>query len=70
MTQFLTKFLNKDFFQNSTEKELVLLRHPDLAGKLAEEGKLTAESQNEQKCAGLSAMTKDEKQTLCNNNYL
>ncbi|OXU29159.1 hypothetical protein TSAR_006561 [Trichomalopsis sarcophagae] len=55
---------------DTDEKELVLLKHPDLAGKLAEDGKLTAESQNEQKIAGLDTMTKDDRQTLSNNNYL
>ncbi|XP_011500667.1 PREDICTED: 2-oxo-4-hydroxy-4-carboxy-5-ureidoimidazoline decarboxylase-like [Ceratosolen solmsi marchali] len=72
---FTSKDLKKAFDDyleklNTTEKESVLSRHPDLAGKLAEEGKLTAESLNEQKLAGLDAMTKDEKQILSNNNYL
>ncbi|XP_046489033.1 2-oxo-4-hydroxy-4-carboxy-5-ureidoimidazoline decarboxylase-like isoform X1 [Neodiprion pinetum] len=52
------------------EKENVLIKHPDLAGKLAEEGKLTTESQNEQKCAGLDEMTREEKQTLANLNAM
>jgi len=55
---------------DTSEKELVLLKHPDLAGKLADEGRLTTESQNEQKSAGLDTMTEEEKQTLANNNYL
>lgn len=46
------------------------MRHPDLAGKLAEEGKLTTESQNEQKIAGLDVMTREEKQTLSNFNAM
>ncbi|XP_043267775.1 2-oxo-4-hydroxy-4-carboxy-5-ureidoimidazoline decarboxylase-like [Venturia canescens] len=53
-----------------TEKEQILLKHPDLAGKLCDEGKLTLESKNEQKSAGLDKMTKDEKQTLNNLNHL
>ncbi|XP_015606082.1 2-oxo-4-hydroxy-4-carboxy-5-ureidoimidazoline decarboxylase [Cephus cinctus] len=61
-----------DYLENldDTGKESVLLKHPDLAGKLAEVGKLTQESSNEQKSAGLDALTKEEKQTLNNYNYL
>jgi 2-oxo-4-hydroxy-4-carboxy--5-ureidoimidazoline (OHCU) decarboxylase len=59
-----------DRISHPIEKESVLLRHPDLAGKLAEEGKLTVESTNEQKLAGLDAMTKEERQKLTNDNYL
>lgn len=53
---------------NSTEKEAILIRHPDLAGKLADDGLLTLESRHEQKSAGLESMTKEEKQMLrtCN----
>lgn len=51
-------------------REQILLKHPDLAGKLCDEGKLTSESKNEQKCAGLDKMSKDEKQTLRNLNNL
>ncbi|XP_012264997.1 2-oxo-4-hydroxy-4-carboxy-5-ureidoimidazoline decarboxylase-like [Athalia rosae] len=54
----------------TSEKENVLIKHPDLAGKLSEDGKLTAESQNEQKIAGLDTMTREEKQTLNNFNAL
>lgn len=71
-------FLSAELFEKSfddylgslsqSEKENVLIKHPDLAGKLAEEGKLTTESQNEQKIAGLDAMTREEKQTLNNLN--
>lgn len=43
------------------EQRLALLRaHPDLAGKLALAGKLTAESTSEQKSAGLDACTPEE----------
>lgn len=38
--------------------------HPDLAGKLADEGNLTIESKSEQESAGLNVITKDEKQKL------
>ncbi len=45
----------------SEEKKLALLRaHPDLAGKLALAGKLTADSTSEQKSAGLDACTSEE----------
>lgn len=38
--------------------------HPDLAGKLADEGQLTHESTQEQKAAGLDKLTTDEKQEM------
>ena len=43
------------------EKQLALIRaHPDLAGRLAQQRKLTAESTREQASAGLSALTAEE----------
>ncbi len=43
------------------EQQLALIRaHPDLAGKAALEGELTAESTSEQKGAGLDRLTPDE----------
>jgi OHCU decarboxylase len=43
------------------ERKLALLRaHPDLAGKLALAGKLTADSASEQRSAGLDACTPEE----------
>ena len=43
------------------ERRLALIRaHPDLAGKAAVAGELTAESTREQRSAGLSALTPDE----------
>ena len=43
------------------ERKLALIRaHPDLAGKAAIAGELTAESTREQRSAGLSALTPDE----------
>ncbi len=43
------------------EVQLILLRaHPDLAGKLAQSGTLTAESTSEQASAGLDQCTKEE----------
>ena len=44
------------------EPQLILLRaHPDLAGKLAQAKRLTAESTAEQASAGLDALTDDER---------
>lgn len=43
------------------DRQLALIRaHPDLAGRLALAGKLTAESTREQASAGLNEMTADE----------
>lgn len=47
------------------EKEHVLKLHPDLAGKLADLGKLTNESAQEQKNAGLDHITPENKEKLC-----
>jgi 2-oxo-4-hydroxy-4-carboxy-5-ureidoimidazoline decarboxylase len=43
------------------EKQLALIRaHPDLAGRLAQQNRLTAESTREQASAGLNQLTPDE----------
>ncbi|XP_067000738.2 2-oxo-4-hydroxy-4-carboxy-5-ureidoimidazoline decarboxylase isoform X2 [Anabrus simplex] len=42
-------------------KERVLLLHPDLAGRLAEQGQLTHESSREQKSAGLDSLSPADK---------
>ena len=49
----------------------VLLAHPDLAGKLAAAGRLTAESTEEQASAGLDMLTDDEREafTALNTQY-
>lgn len=52
----------------TAEKEIILQKHPELAGKLLDEGKLTGESRNEQKLAGLDCLNKEERQTLSNFN--
>lgn len=52
------------------EKEVILLKHPELAGKLLDEGKLTGESKNEQRSAGLDNLTKEEKFTLSQLNFM
>ena len=47
--------------QTSLEQQLALIRaHPDLAGKAALSGELTAESTSEQKGAGLDTLTAEE----------
>ena len=57
----LHKAMVEVFRASSDKKKLgVLLAHPDLAGKLAQRGKLTEESQNEQKSAGLDQLTSGE----------
>lgn len=53
-------------FRSATEDERlgVLLAHPDLAGKLAAAGRLTAESTSEQASAGLNMLTDEERETF------
>ena len=50
-------------FRSASEEERlqVLKAHPDLAGKLAQAKRLTAESTSEQASAGLDALTDDER---------
>ena len=46
----------------TVEQKLALIRaHPDLAGRLAHQGKLTAESTREQSGAGLHALAAEER---------
>lgn len=57
--------LARVFRSASDEQRLnVLNAHPDLAGKLAAAGRLTAESTAEQAGAGLDMLTDDERQTF------
>jgi OHCU decarboxylase len=53
-------------FRSASEAERlgVLTAHPDLAGKLAEAGRLTAESTAEQAAAGLDLLTDEERRTF------
>lgn len=53
-------------FRSASEEERlgVLKAHPDLAGKLAAAGRLTAESTSEQASAGLDLLTDDERETF------
>ena len=53
------------FRSASREERLgVLKAHPDLAGKLAQAGRLTAESTSEQASAGLDLLTDEERVTF------
>ena len=53
----------------SKEKQLALIRaHPDLAGRLAQQGQLTAESTREQASAGLNQLTAAELAEFQKNN--
>ncbi len=45
-------------------KEGILRSHPDLAGRIAQQGLLTMESTKEQLAAGLNTLTFEEKVTL------
>ena len=53
-------------FRTATDEQRlgVLTAHPDLAGKLAQAKRLTAESTSEQAAAGLDALTDHEKKVL------
>ncbi len=46
------------------ERLALIVAHPDLAGKLAAAGRLTAESRGEQAGAGLDALTDGERRTF------
>ncbi len=53
----------------SQKKQLALIRaHPDLAGRLAQQNKLTAESTREQASAGLTRLTDEELAVFQTNN--
>lgn len=57
--------LSQVFRTSSEDKKLAVLKaHPDLAGKLAQAKRLTAESSAEQASAGLDALTDDERARL------
>lgn len=47
-----------------TDKLVILKLHPDLAGRLAAQGELTPESANEQRAAGLDALTAEQKKVM------
>ncbi len=50
------------------ERMELIRAHPDLAGKLAAAGRLTAESRSEQSGAGLNALTDGERQDFTDRN--
>jgi 2-oxo-4-hydroxy-4-carboxy-5-ureidoimidazoline decarboxylase len=55
----------------TAEQQIALLQaHPDLAGRLAQEGKLTAASRSEQATAGLNELTPNEVAEMTSNNTL
>lgn len=61
----LANALARAFRRASPEERLQVLRaHPDLAGKLAQARRLTAESSEEQASAGLDALTDEERSTF------
>jgi len=61
--------LSRMFRSASRDERLsVLTAHPDLAGKLAQAGRLTAESTAEQAGAGLDMLTDGERDTLTRQN--
>jgi 2-oxo-4-hydroxy-4-carboxy-5-ureidoimidazoline decarboxylase len=49
-------------------KEGILRCHPDLAGRMAQQGLLTSESSKEQLAAGLDTLNGEEKEMLTNLN--
>ena len=49
---------------NETQKRALIAAHPDLAGRLAQAGRLTADSTKEQASAGLDLLSDDERETF------
>lgn len=62
--QFLDEFAKYLADIDTLSKERILQYHPDLAGKLAGEGKLTTESTAEQASAGLNQLDDSKRNTL------
>ena len=59
--QGLSQYLASILAASSNSQKLALINaHPDLAGKAAVEGRLTAESSDEQKSAGIDQCTPEE----------
>ncbi|XP_043189298.1 2-oxo-4-hydroxy-4-carboxy-5-ureidoimidazoline decarboxylase-like [Amphibalanus amphitrite] len=50
-------------------RQAVLRVHPDLAGRVAQQGTLTSESAGEQRSAGLTELTEEERQQLTDQNH-
>ena len=65
----LAQGLEHAMYQAPRERQLALIRaHPDLAGRAAVDGTLTASSQREQAAAGLDRLTPDEYETFTRTN--
>jgi 2-oxo-4-hydroxy-4-carboxy-5-ureidoimidazoline decarboxylase len=61
--------LEQAMYAAPRDRQLALIRaHPDLAGRAAVEGTLTASSQREQAAAGLDRLTPDEYETFTRTN--
>jgi OHCU decarboxylase len=61
--------LEQAMYAAPRDRQLALIRaHPDLAGRAAVEGTLTASSQREQAAAGLDRLTSDEYETFTRTN--
>lgn len=59
-----------DYLENISvdDKIAILQSHPDLAGKLADENKLSSESTQEQASAGLNKLSNEQKSELIHSN--
>jgi OHCU decarboxylase len=65
----LAQGLEEAMYAAPRDRQLALIRaHPDLAGRAAVEGTLTASSQREQAAAGLDRLTPDEYATFTRTN--
>jgi OHCU decarboxylase len=65
----LAQALERAMYAAPRERQLELIRaHPDLAGRAAVEGTLTASSQREQAAAGLDRLTPGEYETFTRTN--
>lgn len=53
---------------SDTQQEALINAHPDLVGRLAQQGRLTPESTREQRAAGLDAISPEEAQTFQRHN--
>ena len=65
----LARALEQAMYAAPRDRQLALIRaHPDLAGRAAVEGTLTASSEREQAAAGLDRLTPDEYETFTRTN--
>lgn len=72
LEDLLDKFIRYLTALNDDAKTAILCLHPDLAGRLSDENRLTAESASEQASAGLNKLSTAQKNTLLarNEEYL